>query len=119
MSNANLTRTTPRAPGTLAPLRTFMREVEVGVIGALDSIEVFETDPRFVFVPAPGAERQPITALIIVDDPGPLQVVNCVHTDEATGEVRIRFFNASDAGVDFTQRFIVFQVWPPVAEPTP
>lgn len=119
MSNANLTRTTPRTPGTLAPLRTFIREVDVGVIGALDSIEVFETDPRFVFVPAAGAERQPIIASLSVDDPGPLQIVNCVHTDEATGEVRIRFFNASDASVDFNLRFVTFQVYPPVAEPTP
>jgi hypothetical protein len=108
----------PDVPG-IFPSDCFMLDVEVGEIGALGSVSALLTDSRFAYTPAAGAEWLPVTASLDVDDPDNLLIVNVTVVDAGSGQIRIRFFNCTDAIVDFSQRFVTFFVWPPVAEPAP
>lgn len=108
---------TPRVPALYAPTNIFQLEVTVGVIPTLEVVEVLVTDTRFRYTPAAGAERMPVTASLSVDDPDSLLIVNITIVNEATGQIRIRFFNCNAVNTDFNDRILTFYVWPLVADP--
>jgi hypothetical protein len=98
----------------------FVKEITIGQIDAQQTVQILATDTRFIRTSvATPTNVVPIRAQWVGTGPvdaNPI-ILSCVLDDVDTGQIALVFYNPFPSDLDFNDRYLYFEILPPVEVP--